>query len=200
MMCKHVKELLTQYAKGLLSEDMYADVDKHLETCASCRKLLQAENSVSSFLHLDDPSEDKGDLSALLRQRLDDFKQVEEKRLRDRILGLHPRHRWLIFISVMITLTAMAVILYRAEPTEYKLSPGYSSSGAGFTLMGMDNIHEQSDDMAGDWSGGISGAIRVLSSDNGSEDNHEDENRVVHTFDLSESVDDDSGSEMEDGE
>ncbi|MBN1879227.1 zf-HC2 domain-containing protein [bacterium] len=136
MNCKQILKHIDDYQSGSLDHILKEMIDKHLESCSECRKVMEKQRSVTRFLKTADvmlPTASVVDdvlkkLDAIDRQETADSRP-ETNRLKE------TRTKWLMIIAVLlgIGLISMLVIPFDSNMDQHNIG---RFSGPGYTWLG----------------------------------------------------------------
>ncbi len=130
MRCKQIKSLLTDYAAGCLERAQAAEISRHLETCAECRREAGQAKEIYALLKADQiPAPPEDFWPELTRQTLSRIQQPSPHWWDKISLCLHQRNMaYGLGLAGCAALIAM-IYLSSLKPVTGKLIPG-SGSGA----------------------------------------------------------------------
>jgi hypothetical protein len=185
MNCKHVLKLRDDYCSGEIDGVLKKMIEQHLRGCAECRKVVEAEIKVSTFLKNADISQSDISVANDLLKKLDDIDreiQMGPIALQSRLLKTRMK-------AIMIILLVVGVLLIGIVVTHFEPRPDYHTigdiSGPAYAWMGAPPVD---DGMESRWRDPVLiGRDQELyeNGDDPDDDKTDDEmDRVIHTLDF----------------
>jgi hypothetical protein len=183
MNCKQVQKHLDDYRSGLLDNVLIEIIEKHLETCADCRKAMRSEETVSDFLKQENITLSNTSVADTLLKKLDDID-------RETCLDPDPDHGRFIdsrFKWLMITALAAGFVLIGFLVIPFDSKPEYHDvghqTGPRFTWIGSVPFDEPMDSR---WNDPvlIGRDLAEITPEKTGEDDPEDFERVIHVLDF----------------
>lgn len=147
MNCKQVRKHLDDYRSGTLDKVLVEIIDKHLQSCPDCRKVIESEETVSDFLKQADVKLPDTSVADILLNKLEEI----DRKTR---LGPEPgrvadsHFKWLMITALIIGVILIGFIVIPFEPRPEYHDVGHRS-GPGFTWIGTSPFDE---DLEARWS------------------------------------------------
>lgn len=130
MECKRIQKQMSDYRTGHLSPEECAVVEKHLAECTECQKVLQDEETISTFLRQTDEIESDLSVASELMQKL---KQTE--RAERRTVTHHSRPFRAVVISlILLVFAAIGVLVMKFSKEDATYYPSYGPVGFTFVV------------------------------------------------------------------
>ncbi len=185
MQCKNVEKLLLDYIADRLDDDQRVLIEKHLESCPSCREKLREETRISTFLGTAKKSDEDEDFHRMFMAKLEEEMKRDKKKTPVSFSNLPLLSRGLIVLGFLGFFAVIGIVVFKLQtPTEQYFT---SYGEAGYTWVskkGFEIHDDQNDQMSGSdhidgtgW-GGAYAALAGIDLDD------DDEDKVVHQFDL----------------
>ncbi len=142
MNCKHVLKLMDDYCSGDTDKVVRKMIERHLKTCAECRKAFESEMIVSNFLKKADVSESEISVANDLLKKLDDLDReihIEPKTMQPRLLN--PWLKAFMIGLLMAGVALIGILVTRFEPRSDYHTVG-DFSGPAYTWMGTPPVDD----------------------------------------------------------
>ncbi|HPQ39775.1 MAG TPA: zf-HC2 domain-containing protein [bacterium] len=136
MNCKHVEKHIADYVAGQVDPVIAGLIERHLETCDSCREKFETEKSVTDFLRQADAPDPSASITTDVLQKLKDIDlESRDTALEYSVQKSGSRLKWLAVISVVLGLIAVGLLIIPFGSRLNQQSVG-NQTGPGFTWLG----------------------------------------------------------------
>ena len=135
---KEGTEILLDYMSGTLDPARSAELDRHVEVCAECRKLVEAQRTVFSALEQFTAPEVSADFDKKLYARI----AADKSSFWQRLLPATPIAWWKPAVPVALAALALSTIL--VLKTEH---PGPAQNQPGIGQADVEHVEQALDDM-----------------------------------------------------